>query len=202
MEVIMAQKEKKNGASVQTLLGIKTFTDYGLSTNKGELLFFLITPSNISVLSTAAVEIKIRQLMLTLSALPDVEIVCTDSSECFDENKAYLIRRREEEPNAKIKKLLGKDLEFLGEIQLEMATARQFMFVARCRNMNSVQVFNYANTVQKTVSEQGFDAHRMTKSEIKRFLALYFDVSLRGEYMPDVDGMQFFADKEKEVTDE
>ena len=198
----MAQKEKKNGASVQTLLGIKTFTDYGLSTNKGELLFFLITPSNISVLSTAAVEIKIRQLMLTLSALPDVEIVCTDSSECFDENKAYLIRRREEEPNAKIKKLLGKDLEFLGEIQLEMATARQFMFVARCRNMNPVQVFNYANTVQKTISEQGFDAHRMTKAEIKRFLALYFDVSLRGEYMPDVDGMQFFAGKEKEVTDE
>ena len=194
----MTQKEKKNGASVQSLLGIKSFTDYGLSTNKGELLFFLITPSNISVLSTAAVEIKIRQLMLTLSAIPDVEIVCTDSSECFDENKAYLIRRKEEEPNAKIQKLLGKDLEFLGEIQLEMATARQFMFVARCRNMNPMQVFNYANTVQKTISEQGFDARRMTKAEIKRFLALYFDVSLRGEYMPDVDGMQFFAGKEKE----
>ena len=197
----MTQKEKKNGASVQSLLGIKSFTDYGLSTNKGELLFFLITPSNISVLSTAAVEIKIRQLMLTLSAIPDVEIVCTDSSECFDENKAYLIRRREEETNAKIQKLLGKDLEFLGEIQLEMATARQFMFVARCRNMNAMQVFNYANTVQKTISEQGFDAHRMTKAEIKRFLALYFDVSLTGESMPDVDGAQFFAGKEKEEGD-
>ena len=196
----MAQ-DKQNGASVQALLGVKTFTDYGLSTNKGELLFFLVTPSNISVLSTAAVEVKIRQLMLTLSALPGVEIVCTDSSECFDENKAYLIRRREEEPNAKIQKLLGKDLEFLGEIQLEMATARQFMFVARCRNMNPMQVFNYANTVQKTISEQGFDSHRMTKAEIKRYLALYFDVSLRGEYMPDVDGVQFFAGKEKEGKD-
>ena len=196
----MAQ-DKQNGASVQALLGIKTFTDYGLSTNKGELLFFLVTPSNISVLSTAAVEVKIRQLMLTLSAIPDAEIVCTDSSECFDENKAYLIRRKEEEPNAKIKKLLGKDLEFLGEIQLEMATARQFMFVARCRNMNAMQVFNYANTVQKTISEQGFDAHRMTKAEIKRFLAIYFDVSLRGEGIPDVDGAQFFAGKGKEGKD-
>ena len=38
----------------------------------------------------------------------------------------------------------------------------------------------------------------MTKAEIKRYLALYFDVSLRGEYMPDVDGMQYFAGKEKE----
>lgn len=191
----MAKQEKKNGASVQNLLGIKSFTEYGLATNRGELLFFLVTPSNISVLSSSAVEVKIRQLMLTLSALPDVEIVCADSSECFDENKAYLARRSEEEPNAKVRKLLGKDLKFLSEIQLEMATARQFMFVARCRNMNPMQVFNYANTVQKTISEQGFDAHRMTKAEIKRFLALYFDVSLRGEYMPDADGAQFFTEK-------
>lgn len=189
----MAKKEKASGASVQTLLGIKAFTDYGLQTNKGELLFFLVTPSNISVLSASAVEVKVRQLMLTLSSIPDLEIVCTDSSECFDENKAYLLRRREEEYNPRIKKLLGKDLAFLSEIQLEMATARQFMFVARCRNMNPMQVFNYANTVQKTISEQGFDAHRLQKGEIKRLLALYFDVSLRGECMPDVDGAQFFA---------
>ena len=189
----MAKKEKASGASVQTLLGIKAFTDYGLQTNKGELLFFLVTPSNISVLSASAVEVKVRQLMLTLSSIPDLEIVCTDSSECFDENKAYLLRRREEEYNPRIKKLLGKDLAFLSEIQLEMATARQFMFVARCRNMNPMQVFNYANTVQKTISEQGFDAHRLQKGEIKRLLALYFDVSLRGECIPDVDGAQFFA---------
>ena len=189
----MAKKEKASGASVQTLLGIKAFTDYGLQTNKGELLFFLVTPSNISVLSASAVEVKVRQLMLTLSSIPDLEIVCMDSSECFDENKAYLLRRREEEYNPRIKKLLGKDLAFLSEIQLEMATARQFMFVARCRNMNPMQVFNYANTLQKTISEQGFDAHRLQKDEIKRLLALYFDVSMRGEGMPDVDGAQFFA---------
>ena len=198
----MAKKEKASGASVQTLLGIKAFTDYGLQTNKGELLFFLVTPSNISVLSASAVEVKVRQLMLTLSSIPDLEIVCTDSSECFDENKAYLLRRREEEYNPRIKKLLGKDLAFLSEIQLEMATARQFMFVARCRNMNPMQVFNYANTVQKTISEQGFDAHRLQKGEIKRLLALYFDVSLRGECMPDVDGAQFFAGEKKEEEDD
>ena len=196
----MAQ-EKQNGASVQALLGVKTFTEYGLATNKGELLFFLVTPSNISVLSTAAVEVKIRQLMLTLSALPDLEIVCADSSECFDENKAYLLRRKEEEPNAKIRKLLGKDLEFLGEIQLEMATARQFMFVARCRNMNPMQVFNYANTIQKTLSEQGFDSHLMTKGEVKRFMALYFGASIQGERLPDVDGAQYFDGKKEEEED-
>ena len=198
----MSKKQMVNGASVQALLGIQAFTEYGLSTNKGELLFFLVSPSNISVLSKGAIESKIRQLMLLLSAIPDIEIVCTDASECFDANKAYLVRRKEQENNLKVRKLLGEDLAFLNEIQLEMATARQFMFVARCREMNPMQVFNYANTIKKTIAEQGFDAYRMQKAEIKRFLALYFDVSLQGEYIPDADGLQFFVGKEKGGADE
>lgn len=191
----MAKKERTSGASVQTLLGIKTFTDYGLQTNRGELLFFRVKPCNISVMSAIAVEIKIRQLMLLLSTVPDIEIVCLDSSECFDENKAYLMQRETEETNPKIKVLLVQDLDFLNEIQIEMATARQFMFIARCRNMNPMQVFNYANTIQKAIAEQGFDARRMEKAEIKRFLGLYFDVTMRGEYIPDADGAQFFGEK-------
>ena len=58
-----------------------------------------------------------------------------------------------------------------------------------------MQVFNYANTLQKTICEQGFDARCLQKDEIKRFLALYFDVSLQGECIPDLDGMQFFTEK-------
>ena len=127
----MKQQKKKKGRSVQDLLGIRTFTKYGLSTNKGELLFYLVSPTNISVLSHTNIEIKIRHLMMVLSALPDIEIVCTDSSECFDDNKAYLTERLEVEENAKVRKLIKKDINFLDNIQTEMATARQFFFVAR-----------------------------------------------------------------------
>ena len=134
-------QKKKKGASVRELLGVKTFTDYGIVTTRGELLFYLITPTNISVLSQASVESKIRQLMLVLSAIPDLEITCTDSSECFDDNKAYLYTRMEAERNPKVRKMLKKDILFLDQIQMEMATARQFMFVARCRNMKPQQVF-------------------------------------------------------------
>lgn len=84
-----AQKRKK-GRSVQDLIGVDTFTKYGLQTQKGELLFYLVTPTNISVLSYANIEIKIRHLMMVLSAIPDIEITCTDSSECFDDNKLRL----------------------------------------------------------------------------------------------------------------
>lgn len=45
------QKKKKKGASVQELLGVKTFSDYGIVTHRGELLYYLVTPTNISVLS-------------------------------------------------------------------------------------------------------------------------------------------------------
>ena len=56
---------------------MQTFTRYGLATGKGELLFFLVSPTNISVLSHANVEIKILNLLLVLSALPNIECTCS-----------------------------------------------------------------------------------------------------------------------------
>ena len=138
----MKQQKKKKGRSVQELLGIKTFTKYGLTTTKGELLFYLVSPTNISVLSHTNIEIKIRHLMMVLSALPDIEIVCTDSSECFDDNKAYLTERLKTEENGRVKKLIKKDIDFLDNIQTEMATARQFFFrLTRQHHIADVPLF-------------------------------------------------------------
>ncbi len=186
------KQKKRKGHSVQDLIGVKTFTKYGLATNKGELLFYQVAPTNISVLSHVNIEIKIRHLMMVLSSIPDIEITCTDSSECFDDNKAYLHDRADEETNLKVKKLIKKDIEFLDQIQMEMATARQFLFVARCKKLKPPQVFRLANSIEQTITEQGFETRRLNKEEIKRFLALYFDASMNGEQMPDVDGEQFF----------
>lgn len=197
------KNKKSKGVSLQTLLGIKSFTQYGLSTNKGELLFYHVVPTNISVLSSANIEIKIRHLMQVLSAVPNIELVCTDSSECFDDNKEYLKRRLEEENNIKVKKIISSDVEFLDQIQLEMATARQFLFIARFKNLKPAQVFQHANRIEKIISEQGFETHRMSKNEIKRFIALYFESSINGDMLPDVDGEQYFdfSKQIEEVSD-
>ena len=88
---------KRKGKSVQKLLGVKSFTENGIETIKGEYIFFNVQPTNISVLSTANVENKIRQLKLVFSAVPYLEILCTDSCECFDDNKNYLRQRCEKE---------------------------------------------------------------------------------------------------------
>ena len=186
------KKQKQKGRSVQELLGIKTFTKYGLSVGRDELLFYTVSPTNISVLSRENIEIKIHNLMMVLSAVPDIEINCTDSCECFDNNKIYLQGRLSEEENPKVRTMLQKDIGMLDEMQAETATARQFLFIARCRNMKPEQVFQQANRIEKIISEQGFEMRRMGKSEIKRFLAIYFDASMNGDHMPDIDGEQFF----------
>lgn len=193
--------KKKKGRSTQELMGIQNFTRYGLATNRGELLFFLVSPTNISVLSYTNIEIKIRHLMMVLSAIPDIEITCTDSCECFDDNQAYLRGRLQEEGNPLVRQLLEQDREMLDQAQAEMATARQFLFISRCKGMKADQVFQAVNRIEKVISEQGFEVRRMRKSDIKRFLAIYFDTSMNGDQLPDVDGGQFFEVQSYEPED-
>lgn len=72
------KKKQKKGSrgkknSVQELLGIQHFTKYGLMTEHGELVFFQIAPTNISVLSYDNIERKISHLQGLISMHPDLE---------------------------------------------------------------------------------------------------------------------------------
>jgi hypothetical protein len=44
----------KKKESTQELLGIEAITDYGISTKQGELVFFAVAPTNLSVLPPTA----------------------------------------------------------------------------------------------------------------------------------------------------
>jgi len=178
--------KKKN--SVQALVGLERFTRYGVKTDKAELVLFAVEPTNISVLSAANVEIKIHSLMTALSVIPELELIATDSAERFDDNKAYIKRRLQAEQNESVRKLLEADYSFLDEIQLEMSSARQFMFAVRFKREKPEQIFNAVNRVEKTLADHGFAARRMSKPEIKRMLALYFGSSIAGDEIPDIEG--------------
>lgn len=183
------QKKKKwRRFSVQDLIGAKNFTRYGVLTAWGEVVMYQVAPTNISVLSPANIEAKIHNLAVLISTVPNLGIICSDSSECFDANKSYLQARLETETNPCVRILLEKDIEFLDSIQVEMATARQFFFVARFKNLKPSQVFSESTQIEKSIAAQGFEVKRMRKPDIKRFLALYFDAYMNGELMPDYDG--------------
>ena len=187
----------KNKNSVQGLICLERFTRFGVKTDKVEIVFFSVEPTNISVLSAANIDVKIHHLMMLLSTIPDLEILALDSCECFDSNKNHLRKRLEKEQNESVRKLLKADYDFLDEIQIEMSTARQFM---RFRREKDEQIFNTINRVDKAISEHGFAARRMSKSDIKRMLALYFGTSLSGDDIPDIEGENEFDLEKQEVT--
>ena len=182
------KKKKWRRFSVQDLIGAKSFTRYGVLTAWGEVVMYQVAPTNISVLSPANIEAKIHSLAVLISTVPNLGIICSDSSECFDANKSYLQARLVTETKPCVRILLEKDIEFLDSIQVEMATARQFFFVARFKNLKPSQVFSESTQIEKSIAAQGFEVKRMRKADIKRFLALYFDAYMNGELMPDYDG--------------
>lgn len=183
--------KKAKGRSTQELMGIKSFTKYGLKVGKQELIFYLVQPTNISVLSPENIEIKVHHLQMVLSALPDIEIQCTDSCECFDDNRYYIKDRIGQETNPKVIDILKKDLDFIDNIRTETSTARQFLFIMRCKSAKPEQLMTVVNRTEKIIADQGFEVKRMSKSDIKRFLAIYFDASMDGDKMPDFDGQQY-----------
>ena len=164
----------KNKNSVQDLIGIKGFSNYGLATDNGELIFYSIRPQNISVLSYETVAQKVRQLQQLLSAIPDLEFVCTDSCESFEENQRHIKFLIENEPNPDVRRVLEQDITHLDGIQIEMATARQFLFILRMKSEKQDQVFNQANRVEKAIAEQGFEVRRLDHAGLKRLLRLFF----------------------------
>ena len=187
------QKKKKRGKkSVQNLLGLQGFTTYGLKTTGGELVYFAIQPTNISVLSHVNIEIKIRHLLMVLTALPHLEVACLDAAQRFDDNQQFMESRIRQEDNPKVRYALAQDREFLDSIQLEMSTARQFVLGLRFKNEKDAQVFTAINRAEKAITDRGFEVRRMGKPEIKRVLALYFESTMNGDRIPDVEGSENF----------
>ena len=180
---------KKGNTSTQTLLGVKHFSRNGVQTaGHGELAYFLVTPTNISVLSRVSIAQKIRHLTQLLSAQPDIEILCMDARENFDDNKVYLDARREEETNPAIRELLEKDKKFLDDIQFRMSTAREFMFIIRLRNESEEQSFAGLNRIEQLINEQGFGCRRADRDDVKRVLSRYFGLNTDEKQLDDTDG--------------
>ena len=180
---------KKGNLSTQAMLGVKSFSRNGIQTNGyGEIVYFLVKPTNISVLSRVSVGQKVKQLMQLLTVQPDIEIICLDARENFDDNKLYLDARLEDETNALIRELLERDKVFLDEIQVQMSTAREFLFAVRMRNESDEQSFSTLNRIEKSINEQGFDCTRAEKDDVKRILSRYFGINTDEKQLDDHDG--------------
>jgi hypothetical protein len=188
----MSRKEKKTAKqklSTRQLINTKAITDYSLLTyGHGELVYFIIKPTNISVLSEASIAARIYALMTVLKGMAEIEMLCLNSRENFEDNKRFLRNRIEQEDNPTVRKLLEADLTFLDRIQVQMATAREFLIVIRLQDEKPNEVFPYLNRIEKNLREQGFSVKRAEKEDIKRILAVYFEQNVTTEKFEDFDG--------------
>jgi len=183
------KKEQKQRQATRQLINTRVITDYSLQTyGHGELVYFIIKPSNISVLSEASISARIYALMTVLKGMAEIEMCCLNSRENFEDNKRFLRSRVEQEDNPAVRKLLEADLTFLDRIQVQMATAREFLIIIRLRDEKESEVFPYLNRIEKTLREQGFSVKRAGKEDIKRLLAVYFEQNVTTEKFEDFDG--------------
>ena len=183
------KKEAKQRASTRQLIGAKAVTDYSLVTyGQGELVYFIVKPSNISVLSEASIGARIYALMTVLKGVAEIERLCLNSRESFENNKQFLKMRMEQEDNPVIRKLLEKDQNHLDRIQVQMATAREFLILIRLKDEKESEVFPYLARIEKSLKEQGFSVKRADKEDIKRILAVYYEQNVTTEKFEDFDG--------------
>lgn len=188
------QKEKQK-QSTRELIGINEITDYSIKTAFGELVYFIIHPTNISVLSESTVSARIYALMTVLKGIAEIEMLCLNSKENFDENKQYLKKRMEEESNPVIRKLLQMDSTNLDRMQVQMATAREFLIIIRLNRGEekglkdkTSDVFPYLSRIEKSLKDQGFTARRADNADIKRLLGVYYEQNVTTEKFEDYDG--------------
>lgn len=178
-------KTKPKASSVQALLGMQRFTEYGVQTANGEIVIFRLQPINISVLSPILVEQRLDALTKLIIMLPNIEFVCCDSQQNFSDNKLHLQKRASEESCEAVKELLRKDEAFLDDIQSSMATAREFLCLLRLKKDDGLATII---DVEKKLSSHGFAPVRLNKDELKGLIARYF-----GYYteipLPDYDGL-------------
>lgn len=180
---ISEKKEAKQRASTRQLIGAKAVTDYSLVTyGQGELVYFIVKPSNISVLSEASIGARIYALMTVLKGVAEIEMLCLNSRESFENNKQFLKMRMEQEDNPVIRKLLEKDQNHLDRIQVQMATAREFLILIRLKDEKESEVFPYLSRIEKSLKEQGFSVKRADKEDIKRLLAVYYEQNVTVSY--------------------
>ena len=185
------RKKAEKQRSTRQLIGVEEITEHSLRTcGHGDLVYFIVKPTNISVLSDESVRARVYALMTVLKGVAEIEMLCINSRENFEDNKHFLRERMKNEENPAIRKLLEQDQKHLDRIQVQMATAREFLIMIRLSeaDQKESEVLPYLSRIEKSLKEQGISAKRADKEDIKRILAVYFEQNVTTEKFEDFDG--------------
>ena len=175
-------------------MNVKAITENSILTLKGdEIVLLLIQPTNVSVLSRDGLWARVNALLNVMTGSTDfanVEFLCLNSRESFENNKRYIMDRIAHEDNAQVRWLLEQDLRHLDEIQSRTASAREFMLVVRPKKSRR-EIYPYLSSLEKTIREHQFTVRHAGYDDIKRILAVYFASDVVSEGYDDFDGQRW-----------
>ena len=180
--------------STREEIGAVNIEPNGVETSKNDfLVYFLVQPDNIAVLSETAVRTKIMALSGVIKGYDCIEFSCINSRENFDSNKNFYKEQLEKEHSQKVRELLEKDIAHLDRVQIQTASAREFLFILRFKNYNfeSNDVQTGISRMEKLLKDEGFTSRLATKDDIKRLYAVYYVQNITQIYFDDYDGERF-----------
>ena len=182
------KKELRERQSTRQLMGITQLTDHGVKTAKGELVFFMLRPDNLSVLSPEGVRGRVTALTNLLRATPAVRFLALDSRESFQANQDFYRRRLEEEQLPAVRELLRQDAAHLDSIQAGTASAREFALAFELDRQKEENARSQVTRLEKNIRDQGFRVRQAGRQDLMRLLAVYYQQDMTTEVFEDVDG--------------
>ncbi|MEE0931062.1 MAG: hypothetical protein UIM53_08680 [Acutalibacteraceae bacterium] len=190
------RKKSKKLQSTRQLMEVSSIKDDCLHLYSGKIkVAIIIQPSNLCVLSDEIITSKIIALTNVEKAVANIELLCVNSTQNYDDNIRYLTNKSELETNTVLKELDLKDIEFLNNIRVNMATNREF-FLLLTFNKNSTN--DYIKSAVRRTSQQlrdgGFVVKEATKDDYKRILAIYYDGPVNEDYS-DYDGLKYLDEE-------
>ena len=191
-------KKKKNKSnkklkSTRELINAKTISNDSLKLfNDDEIVFFVIQPQNLSVMSQENIGAKIFSLTNVLKGLADMEMICLNSRDNFEDNKLFIKKRISEETDEDIINLLKKDLYHLDQIQTQTATSRLFLLAVRIKPNDQVETVALIHRIEKLIKLQNLQVEKANKEQIKNMLAVYFEQNVTSDQFEDYEGMRWY----------
>lgn len=181
------RKRLKQRQSTRQLMGIRKILPHGVAIPGGSLVFFLIHPDNLSVLSAEGIRQRVTALSNLFRAEEQVEVLGLDSRESFQQNQVYYQTRLEEETTPKIRELLQKDISYLDEIQTTSASSREFVLVLRMEEQAALDEGGLRQK-EKSLCDHGISVRLAEEQDVKRLLVSYYLHDADPESLEDVDG--------------
>ena len=181
------RKRLKQRQSTRQLMGIRKLLPHGVAIPGGSLVFFLIHPDNLSVLSAEGIRQRVTALSNLFRAEEQVEVLGLDSRESFQQNQVYYQTRLEEETTPKIRELLQKDISYLDEIRTTSASSREFVLVLRMEEQAALDEGGLRQK-EKSLCDHGISVRLAEEQDVKRLLVSYYLHDADPESLEDVDG--------------